>query len=325
MTLRYDAFISYRRENGFLMAQIIHDRLKEKGIRCFLDLEEDRSGNFNEHLISAIEAAPNFILVLPKNALNRCVHEDDWVRREILEALARKKRIIPIMYDGFTWPKSKKWLSAVPKPLADLQYQQGVTLRQEYLYATIDKLISYMKDVTCGAGDSDPVIPSRGPDFVRYCVERRDGQRIDMAFHAGSNWHRDDDHVDLLDTLIARGIPVRVLVNDAATVGSICAHLRRPRKQYTPFRDSILEWAALQAAHPEIFQLRICPLPLLHRMYLVYSENGSAMGNIHYYAYGPYNPSRDSWATYDSGAPEFRMYADEFEYLWEMSRAPEAE
>lgn len=27
----YDAFISYRRENGFLMAQVIYDRLKERG------------------------------------------------------------------------------------------------------------------------------------------------------------------------------------------------------------------------------------------------------------------------------------------------------
>ena len=36
----YDAFISYRRENGFLMAQVIYDRLKERGIQCFFDLEE---------------------------------------------------------------------------------------------------------------------------------------------------------------------------------------------------------------------------------------------------------------------------------------------
>lgn len=28
--MQYDAFISYRRENGFLMAQVIRDRLEEK-------------------------------------------------------------------------------------------------------------------------------------------------------------------------------------------------------------------------------------------------------------------------------------------------------
>ena len=29
--MKYDGFISYRRENGFLMAQVIHDRLLERG------------------------------------------------------------------------------------------------------------------------------------------------------------------------------------------------------------------------------------------------------------------------------------------------------
>lgn len=44
---RYDALISYRRENGFLMAQVIYDRLKNRGIQCFFDLEEWRSGKFD--------------------------------------------------------------------------------------------------------------------------------------------------------------------------------------------------------------------------------------------------------------------------------------
>lgn len=320
MELHYDAFISYRRENGFLMAQIIHDRLKEKGIRCFLDLEEDRSGNFNDNLISAIDDAPNFILILPKNALKRCVNEDDWVRREIMEALARNKNIIPLMYDGFTWPKSKKWLSAVPERLVNLQYRQGVTMRQEYLYATIDKLISYLKDIPCLAGGSEgKPIPSQCPDFFRYCLTREPVRRIDMAFHAGSVWHRDDGHIDLLNDIVAQGIPVRILINNATAVSKICAHLRRPNKKYTKFKDSIQEWAALQKAHPEVLQVRVCKLPLLHRMYFVHNQDGSGHGNIHYYAYGAYNPSKDSWTAYDSDMPEFSLYADEFDYLWEVS------
>ena len=97
----YDAFISYRRENGFLMAQVIYDRLKERGIQCFFDLEELRSGKFDEKILVAIREAHTFILILPKDALNRCVNEDDWVRREIIEAVRCDKVIIPIMYDGF--------------------------------------------------------------------------------------------------------------------------------------------------------------------------------------------------------------------------------
>lgn len=38
--IRYDAFISYKRGNGFLMARVIYNRLKDQGIQCFFDLEE---------------------------------------------------------------------------------------------------------------------------------------------------------------------------------------------------------------------------------------------------------------------------------------------
>ena len=80
----YDAFISYRRENGFLMAQVIYDRLKERGIQCFFDLQELRSGKFDEKILVAIREAHTFILILPKDALNRCVNEDFWALLEVL-------------------------------------------------------------------------------------------------------------------------------------------------------------------------------------------------------------------------------------------------
>ena len=80
-----------------MLAQVIRDRLKEKGISCFLDLEEDRSGEFDKNLLSAIADAPNFILVLTKGALNRCWKKGDWVSREIMAALDQH----PVIYDCY--------------------------------------------------------------------------------------------------------------------------------------------------------------------------------------------------------------------------------
>jgi len=142
--MKYDAFISYRRENGFLMAQVIHDRLEEKGLRCFLDLEELRSGQFDEKIYVAIQEAHSFILILPKNALNRCSNGDDWVRKEILAAVKYNKTIIPVMYDGFKWPR--KWDERIPPEIRRLENTNGVSGTQEYLSAMIDKIISYMPD-----------------------------------------------------------------------------------------------------------------------------------------------------------------------------------
>ena len=81
-------------------------------------------------------------MILPKDALNRCVNDDDWVRREIIEAVRCDKVIIPIMYDGFEWPK--KWNAEIPKEFYGLEKNNGVSGTQEYLPAMIDKIISYM-------------------------------------------------------------------------------------------------------------------------------------------------------------------------------------
>ena len=123
--MKYEAFISYRRENGFLMAQVIHDRLEEKGLRCFLDLEELRSGQFDEKIYVAIQESHSFILILPKNALNRCVNEDDWVRKEIMAAVKYNKTIIHVMYDGFKW--RKKWKVGIPEEIKNLETTNGVS------------------------------------------------------------------------------------------------------------------------------------------------------------------------------------------------------
>lgn len=321
--IRYDAFISYRRENGFLMAQVIHDRLKDQGINCYLDLEEDRSGNFNDNLLEAIASAPNFILILPKNALKRCVNEDDWVRKEILEAQRLGKHIIPIMYDGFVWPR--KWDPAMPQEIVQLQYQQGVAMSQEYLSAMISKLISYLKDVhpvVPVPAAPAPELPFSGEDFILRGIEGGNIRSIDMAFHSGSDWRRKNSKVELLGDLISRQIPLRILVNDAKTVDTICSHMRQPLKKYVGFDNSIQEWAEVQAEFPDLVQIRICQVPLLHRLYLVRREDGSGCVALRYYTYGTYHTARDSKACYGGDSVEFALYAGEFDYLWDKASVP---
>ena len=92
----YDTFISYRRDNGFYIARLVRDQLEKRGISAFLDLEELRSGKFNEKLYEVIRNSKNFILILPSGALDRCVNEDDWVRKEVEHAIAQNKNIVPI-------------------------------------------------------------------------------------------------------------------------------------------------------------------------------------------------------------------------------------
>lgn len=100
----YDIFISYRRDGGFDLAQVIYEKLSKRGYRVFMDIESLRSGKFNEKLFTVISECTDFILILSPHSLDRCRNEGDWVRTEIEFAIEKKKNIIPIQASGFTEP-----------------------------------------------------------------------------------------------------------------------------------------------------------------------------------------------------------------------------
>ena len=101
-----DIFISYRRENGHLMARLFYHRLIADGYKVFMDVEDLGPGTFDERLYHEIEQCTDFILILPPNALDRCQNPKDWVRMEIEHALNYDKNIIPILMQGFEYPNN---------------------------------------------------------------------------------------------------------------------------------------------------------------------------------------------------------------------------
>lgn len=125
--MKYDIFISYRR-SSYDTANLIATKLKAAGYRVFFDMETLRSGKFNEQLYAVIEQCTDFIVVLPENALDRCVSHEDWVRKEVCHAMLHKKNIIPIMLYGFDWP------SPMPEGMEELKNYQAVTASSNNLF-----------------------------------------------------------------------------------------------------------------------------------------------------------------------------------------------
>ena len=154
-----DVFISYRREGGYAMARLVYECLRNVGLSVFLDLEELRSGQFNEKLYEEIEKCKNFILVLPPHALERCDDEKDWLRLEIEHAIKHQKNIVPVMMVGFEFP------SQLPPSLQVLPFFNGVKSSQEYFDAAIKKIISMLQGVEL---DEAKLKLSERHDDVRY-------------------------------------------------------------------------------------------------------------------------------------------------------------
>lgn len=117
---QYDIFISYRR-SSYDTANLIATRLKSAGYSVFFDMETLRSGKFNEQLYEVIDNCKDFLVILPPEALARCVNEDDWVRLEVCRAMNHDKNIIPVMLNGFIWP------NPMPKGMEDLCNYQALT------------------------------------------------------------------------------------------------------------------------------------------------------------------------------------------------------
>lgn len=131
---KYDVFISYRR-SSYDTANLIATRLRSAGYSVFFDMETLRSGKFNEQLYNVIETCTDFLLVLPPEALDRCVNEDDWVRLEIQHAMKHNKNIIPIMLNGFLWP------NPMPEGLEELCNYQALTASSiEYFDLSMERL-----------------------------------------------------------------------------------------------------------------------------------------------------------------------------------------
>ena len=131
---QYDIFISYRR-SSYDTANLIATRLKAAGYFVFFDMEALRSGKFNEQLFGVIDNCKDFLVVLPPNALERCVNEDDWVRLEVCRAMATKKNIVPVMLNGFTWP------NPMPIGMEELcDYQALTATSTEYFDMAMERL-----------------------------------------------------------------------------------------------------------------------------------------------------------------------------------------
>lgn len=137
--MKYDVFISYRRDGGASTARILRDRLSELGYKVFFDVESLRSGYFNTALYSVIDQCKDVIVVLSPNALDRCVNEDDWVRKEVEHALHQKKNVVPVMLRGFEFPK------ALPDSIDQLRFCNGIEANEDFFDAFIEKLQGFLR------------------------------------------------------------------------------------------------------------------------------------------------------------------------------------
>lgn len=136
----YQVFISYRRNGGIALAYLLYEKLTKRGYKVFLDVDSLSNDKFDEKIFEVIDECDNVILVLSPDSLIQCNDSGDWVRREMAHALTAEKNIIPVVMDGFQWPKE------LPNDIVALQHYNGIIVSFHYFTGVVDRIIDYMQE-----------------------------------------------------------------------------------------------------------------------------------------------------------------------------------
>lgn len=138
MRVEKTVFLSYRRAS-FPWAVAIYQSLTQNGYDVFFDYKGIDSGDFELTILQNIRARAHFVVLLTPTALERCGDTDDWLRKEIEEAIDCRRNIIPLMLENFDF-RARAILPQLIGRLGLLKSYNGLTVPSEYFDAAMEKL-----------------------------------------------------------------------------------------------------------------------------------------------------------------------------------------
>ena len=141
-------FINYRREDTAPYAGRLYDRLIAHfgADQVFIDIDQIEPGEdfvdvINRKVgaceIAIISIGPNWLSVTDASGKRRLDDEEDFVRMEIIAALERKIRVIPVLVGGARMPRKQD----LPEALAPLTRRNAIELSETRFHADVSRLI----------------------------------------------------------------------------------------------------------------------------------------------------------------------------------------
>jgi tetratricopeptide (TPR) repeat protein len=131
-------FLSYRRTN-VPWALNIFQNLTQYGYDVFFDFTGIASGDFEGVILENIRSRAHFLVLLTPSALERCGDPEDWLRREIEEALDTGRNIVPLMFEGFDFGTPTISKQLVGK-LAQLKKYNALNIPADYFLEAMGRL-----------------------------------------------------------------------------------------------------------------------------------------------------------------------------------------
>jgi len=139
MPKKFEIFISYRRKGGYDTAKLLYDRLRIDGYSVSFDIDTLEKGDFDNELEQRVYDCKDFLLVLNPGVFDRFFDpesdpKDDWVRQEIRCALENNKNIVPLILDGFVYPKN------LPDDVKNITKKNAIDLNPKHFEGAYAKM-----------------------------------------------------------------------------------------------------------------------------------------------------------------------------------------
>ena len=172
-------FINYRREDTAPYAGRLYDRLIAHfgEDQVFIDIDQIEPGeDFVEVINRKVGTCDIAIVAIGRNWLGatdasgkrRLDDEEDFVRMEIVAALQRNIRVIPVLVGGARMPRKQD----LPEPLAPLSRRNAIELSETRFHADVKRLIEAIEKSFADVEkktelSATPVAPPAEPASVR--------------------------------------------------------------------------------------------------------------------------------------------------------------
>jgi len=180
-------FINYRGEDSQMCGALIHHTLSGRfgESKVFLDNISIQAGDdFEEVLLGRLRHASILLAVIGPRWLasadmsgRRYIDSPhDWVRRELAEAFALGKRVIPVLTDNAEIPPA----DALPAEIVDLSRRQYVRLRRRHTKEDLAQLVDTLMELDAGLAANalellgPGIVPRQLPPAITHFVGRAD-------------------------------------------------------------------------------------------------------------------------------------------------------
>ncbi|MBR4943610.1 MAG: toll/interleukin-1 receptor domain-containing protein [Clostridia bacterium] len=141
--LKFDVFISYRRDGGEVMGRLLFELLKDN-YNVFFDHESLSSGRFDKKILEVIKDCNDVVFLLSKGCFDRCGNENDWFMQEIDCAVNHDKNIMLLLMEDFEMPVGAELLQ-YPEGVQKLVCYNGYKINIAHVDGVVAKLESGLK------------------------------------------------------------------------------------------------------------------------------------------------------------------------------------